>query len=570
MDSTPTTPGTTLRRAASPRTTPARPHPAPALPDPAPERPDPAAAPIAPAPEWPGPALALPAPPPAGRRRGLLGPAWSHRLTIAALGLAAVLLGTWNLTGASEYVDDEGTYAAQAFSVLEGDLAPYTYQYDHPPLGWIQMGLLAWLPKLLVLGDGTYVGATRFAIVPFFVATVLLTYLIGTRLGLRRPLSALAGTLVLLSPLFLTAGRQVFLDNVGLPWLLLAFYLALNSRKALWHHIGAGIFFALAVLSKETMAIFGPSLLAALLNQRAWSNRVFSVVGFLVVGGLVLAFYPLMALLNWELFRSPGHVSLQDAVIHQFVTRTGSGSLWTEGSARAELLQGWLYYDTFLILAGVVAALVAATRRTTAWLPIGLACFAVPVLSPDGYLPAMYIVGAVPLLALSVGVALDRVVDRLARVRPVRELRTGARMRTGATVALAATVVLLALPHWSSSYRTLLAQEEANTDWSSTLRWATENIPAEDTVLVPYALWQDLSEARQDGPWETVAVEKADLDPQFLTEHPDGWRDVEWVVMGPSTDRTADELELATVRQSLENSETVQRFGEWSVHRVEP
>ncbi len=33
--------------------------------------------------------------------------------------------------------DDEGTYVSQALAVLDGSLAPYTYWYDHPPLGWI-------------------------------------------------------------------------------------------------------------------------------------------------------------------------------------------------------------------------------------------------------------------------------------------------------------------------------------------------------------------------------------------------------------------------------------------------
>ena len=45
--------------------------------------------------------------------------------------------------------DDEGTYLAQAWAVQHGQgLAHYTYWYDHPPLGWIQLAGLSWVPAL--------------------------------------------------------------------------------------------------------------------------------------------------------------------------------------------------------------------------------------------------------------------------------------------------------------------------------------------------------------------------------------------------------------------------------------
>ncbi|MEX5297121.1 hypothetical protein QYM41_17775, partial [Kocuria sp. CPCC 205268] len=155
-------------------------------------------------------------------------------MALLLLSLAAAVLGLWNIEDGVGYVDDEGTYTAQAFSVLEGQLAPYTYGYDHPPVGWIQLGALAWLPNLLGLGDGTYLGAARYAVVPFFVATALLTFLLARRLGVHRPVAVVAVLVLVFSPLALTYGRQVFLDNVGLPWLLLAFYLVLSPRHPLW------------------------------------------------------------------------------------------------------------------------------------------------------------------------------------------------------------------------------------------------------------------------------------------------------------------------------------------------
>src|SRR5215218_4362036 len=56
--------------------------------------------------------------------------------------------------------DDEGTYVSQAQSLLDqGRLAPYTYWYDHPPLGWVLLagwmgvaGLLLDAPNLIGAG----------------------------------------------------------------------------------------------------------------------------------------------------------------------------------------------------------------------------------------------------------------------------------------------------------------------------------------------------------------------------------------------------------------------------------
>ena len=102
--------------------------------------------------------------------------------------MALAVLSVWNVTESSAFQDDEGTYTSQAFSVLEdGRLAPYTYWYDHPPLGWIQLGFLVWLPQLLGLGGDTHIGAARMVVAPFFVATATLIYLSWQRRCSRSP-----------------------------------------------------------------------------------------------------------------------------------------------------------------------------------------------------------------------------------------------------------------------------------------------------------------------------------------------------------------------------------------------
>lgn len=495
-----------------------------------------------------------------------LGP--TDRLTMLGLLVAAVILSLWNLNGAPSYQDDEGTYTAQAFAVHGGSLAPYTYWYDHPPLGWIQIAALNWIPALLGLGDGTDIGATRYVISVFFVASALLLYMLARRLRVRAPFAALTTVIFILSPLSLVLGRQVYLDNIGVPWLLLAFYLALSTQHSLRDHVLAGACFAVAVLSKETLAIFGPALLLAMINRPRWSNRAFSVVGFLSIGGLLLAFYPLAALLRNELFAGADHVSLQDALAYQFFERSGSGTIFEDGSSRAELLAGWLYFDKYLIAAGLVAAAICLLRRNAHAVSLAIIVFALPIVLGQGYLPAMYIIAVIPFLALALGIAVDTLwngVEKLWR----HDDRLRLPLRSLFVIGLGVALTMMSMPQWLQQDRVLLTAE-SNKDWLSTLQWVKDNVDREDVVLAPYSMWHDLNSSGWDDPWTMIAIEKPDLDEQFNVVHPGGWRDVDYIVVGPIVLDNIENLDLTQTGKVLDNSTPVQQFGEWSVNRVIP
>src|ERR1041384_5538700 len=74
-----------------------------------------------------------------GARRG----GRAERLWLGAILLLTGLAHGINLFRFPFFHDDEGIYISQAWAVLtEGRLAPYTYWYDHAPLGWLQ--LAAW------------------------------------------------------------------------------------------------------------------------------------------------------------------------------------------------------------------------------------------------------------------------------------------------------------------------------------------------------------------------------------------------------------------------------------------
>src|SRR5262245_26143582 len=78
-------------------------------------------------------------------RRGI-----EARHLLAAIVILAIAARAWNLFGYPAFSDDEGTYVAQAWAVQNGlGMAHYTYVYDHPPLGWIQIAALSWVPTLV-------------------------------------------------------------------------------------------------------------------------------------------------------------------------------------------------------------------------------------------------------------------------------------------------------------------------------------------------------------------------------------------------------------------------------------
>ena len=66
--------------------------------------------------------------------------AWAFPFALATLATAGHAVG---FTRSPMFFDDEGTYASQAWSVTHlRALAPYTYWYDHPPLGWLVLAAL--------------------------------------------------------------------------------------------------------------------------------------------------------------------------------------------------------------------------------------------------------------------------------------------------------------------------------------------------------------------------------------------------------------------------------------------
>lgn len=484
--------------------------------------------------------------------------ALSLGIVLALLALAAVVLGT-GIAHYPAFSDDEGTYVAQAWAVrTQGTLSHYTYWYDHPPLGWLQLALAGWLAGPLSAGGAAVADARSLMLLSALASTALL-YLLARRLGLRRPFAALAVLLLVLSPLAVTYLRQVYLDNLAMPWVLGAFVLAASPRRRLWAYAASGLCFSIAVLSKETTLLFLPALVLLVLQRLDRRTRAFCLAAFALSVLLVTAAYPLYAVLKGELLPGPGHVSLVEALAFQLVNRPSTGSALTAGSASHTLVTSWLRTDPWLLTLGLAAVPAAAFVRRLR--PIALA-LAILVLSAirGGYLPEPFVIALLPMSALLIAGVLD--------VPWQRAWRADRLVMVGRALAIAAAIAfgVAILPSWISSDSYAMRADQSAPLLASE-RWVEAHVSRRARVLVDDTLYVDLVNAGFEQRYGVVWFYKLDfttnLDPSIVRHLPQGWRAFDYVVSTPVI-RSAlaqSPAGLQQVREALAHSRLLASFG---------
>ncbi len=491
--------------------------------------------------------------------------ATSVPIVVGLLIVAAVALGS-GITHYPGFSDDEGTYTAQAWAVLtQGTLAHYTYWYDHPPLGWLQLALLMRLVGPLLPGPGAVAAARSLMLLPAFASAALL-YVLARRLSLRRGFAAGAVLLFVLGPLAVTLLRQIYLDNIATPWLLAAFVLAASPSRRLWAYAGAGACFAVAVLTKETYLLALPGLVLLVLQRVDRRTKSFCLTAFGLAFGLLALGYPLYALLKGELLPGRGHVSLLEALTFQLYRRPGTGSPLTSSSAAHQLVAGWLHTDPWLIALGiglVPAALVVRRLR-----PIGvvLAVFALMPLH-GGYLPQPYVIGLLPFCALTIAGSLDAAWHESTR----SAYRT--RLRRIAVGALAVTLLVIVAPRWARGDAYAMRADQTRPVYAAE-RWIAAHVNRRARLLIDDTMYVDLARMGFAQRFGVVWFYKMDfttnLDPSIVRHLPQGWRAFDYVVSTPVIRSALEQSPrgLEQVRQLLQNSRPLVSFGTGS-ERVE-
>jgi hypothetical protein len=469
-----------------------------------------------------------------------------------------------NLGGSPQRVDDEGTYVAQAYTVSRlGELSHYTYWYDHPPLGWIQMAAWDRLTGAFDRYDVEVLAQREFMVVASVVSAALL-FVLARRLQMSRPAAAAAAAIFALSPLAVQYQRTVFLDNVATPWLLAALVLALAPRKQLAAFAGAAVCFAIAVLSKETYLLFLPCFGWLMWREADRGTRRYTVsLAGAIVAVLGLC-YVLMATLKGELMPGSDRASLATGLYFQLLGRPSSGSVFDAGSDARATVGHWML-DPAVLVAGTVAAVLLLGSRRFAPLASAAVLALIVGLRP-GYLPAPYVIGLLPFFAILIpGVVEVSIRAALASSSAVRRW-----LQVGVTGVAGVSAVVFTAPIWAAQAAGLI-----EADHDQPMRQAEDyvqaNVSRDSRLIVDDAMWLELVEAGFERP-KVVWFYKVDTDPDVSVMAPNGWRDYNWVI---STNTVRDNIDNSPiVAQALSNSTMVASFGEGeqavTVHRVRP
>jgi hypothetical protein len=475
-----------------------------------------------------------------------------------------------NMGGSPQRIDDEGTYTAQAWAIDHlGALTHYTYWYDHPPLGWIQIAGYAQLTDAFGRYSIAVVAAREATLVATLISVVLLFFL-GRRLMFRRRTAAIAAFIFAVSPLAVQFHRTVYLDNIATPWLLAAFLLALTRKHQLAGFAGAATAFGIAVLSKETYLLALPFLVWVMWRSASPETRKYTLSVAASIFTLIGFSYVLLALVKGELFPGPHHDSLIAGITFQLGSRSSSGSILDPSSLISKVLGEWWHLDPVILVLGAAASVVAVFIRRLRPFGVMMVFLLVFMFRPGGYLPVPYIVMLLPFFGLLIAGVTESLLRRWWVLRGTARERTLRRLPT--VVWSAATVVALVVagPIWFGQLRGfLLADLDAPTQQAE--QWVEANVPHDSRLVIDDSMWVDLVKAgfpRDNVVW----YYKVDTDPAVEAQAPDGWRDYDYVITTNSM-RTFPGA-YPRVDSALKNSVLVARFGSGTqavdVQRVDP
>ena len=479
------------------------------------------------------------------------------------------------------YLDaDEGTYVGQGWAVFhQWRLAPYTYFYDHAPLGWIQLGL--WDVAAGTVQHGYGLASGRFFMLALQLGSALLVYGIARRVSGRVWVALLAVTVFSLSTYGIYYHRRILLDNIAAFWILASLFLLVDrlSLRRVWL---SALAMGIAVLSKEIAVALIPAYAVLVGRQAPRDNRIFAVGGWLTVSAMTVSVYPLMALLKDEFFAAADslrgaarHVSLLCSLEWQSQRDQdgglldGSSAFWSEATA-------WAHAEPLLVLGGTAAAFVAVTalRRRPVVSALGWTVLTLWVfIGRGGLVLPFYLVPLLPLLALVLALVIGAGAEKVRTGAP-RAIAGGL---TGAVCTLAVLVCGGALAlGYARSERGLFTRDQV-AGHVTAVQWLQQHVPPGSRVVVDMSMWQDLQHPAGGAVSFPHAhfYWKVGRDPDVRDEIFRGdWRTVDWIVATPQLISDTHKNRFAIVTPAYEHSASVKVFdsGGWpiDIRRVDP
>jgi endo-1,4-beta-D-glucanase Y len=438
------------------------------------------------------------------------------------LAIAGVAHG-YNMFHYPYYENDEGTYMSQAWSLIHlGKLAPYTYWYDHAPMGWIAIAL--W--TILTGGFFTFgisVNSGRvFMLVIHLIASVLLFY-ISKRLTKGSFAGIIAVLIFSLTPLGIYYQRRVLLDNIMIVWVLGALFVLLKEKIKLTDIIASGVFFGISILTKENAVFFAPAFIYVIFTRMHKDARIFAIVKWLFVTGFIVAFYFLYAFLKGELFPTgflndtKEHVSLL-ATLQAQLNRGSGLPFWNPQSDFYLTMIEWIARDPVTIFGGAIITiinLILCIKVKSLRIPTLFALFFWFFLMRGKLVINFYIIPLISLLALNIGIFADVLVRKISAFNQ--------KGYQALIVGLVALFVITFLVQDMSPYTKDETSQQLNA-----LQWVFDNVPPTDVIAI-----DDFAEVdyRQKGYTNAFWFWKVSLDSEIQNKFGNDWRNINYIYL---------------------------------------
>lgn len=389
------------------------------------------------------------------------------------------------------FENDEGTYMSQAWSLIkDGQLAPYTYWYDHAPGGWIF--LAAWA-KLTggFFTFGTSVESGRVFMLILHLASTFFLFKITQKISRKNLAATIAVLFFTLSPLALYYERRVLLDNIMIFWILFSLFLLTNTASKLRYVIYSAIAFGIAVLSKENAIFFVPAFLYILYTKSNHHHRIFAIANWIAVAGVIISLYFIFAYLRNELLPSgflgnmTQHVSLASTLEEQ-VGRGTNYPFWDTRSDFFASLQTWLTKDSFIIIAGAIASFISvliSVKNKTFRLPALLVSLFWLFLLRGKLVIDFYIVPLIPLMAMNMGMVIEVFINKLTS-------------KAKYVYIPLSLVIIAGMCSWYYFHQIGQYTQDETTPQINATNWIKTNLPSDANIIIDDYMYVDLHESR--------------------------------------------------------------------------
>ncbi len=471
--------------------------------------------------------------------------------------ILAGLAHCWNLFAYPYLENDEGLYSAQAYSVFnQGKLTPYTYWYDHPPLGWMQIGAFLKVIGLNTFGNAVNGGRVFIAIV-FLITCYFMFKLVvhltssWLRTATMRYLAGfLAVSLMSLSPLAIFFQRQVLLDNIMIAWVMAAFYILLVRYPKEYNMLelyGSGVALGLGVLTKEIAIVYVPVMLWLVWRVADQHHRRFAVFGWLFVTTSLISGWFLYAFLKGELFPSgsflsggANHVSIIDTLKFQAGRGTGL-PFWTPGSDfRSNWETNWSTLDKFTPFVGVIGLVICLMvgllfkSKRNLLVPVLPALVYSVFLLRGGIVLYYYILPLLPWMAMGAVMAATVLIAQLSRLKSPKSPSFKRASMIGTRLAAVALIASLGLWQGYSGYGERLLTGDQTYGQKLAKNYVMQNVPNDAVIIADDFFYLDLRQPQNMAQAKTnVQIYfKVDTDPEIGRDMlKNDWRNINYLLV---------------------------------------